>query len=448
MDTRGSRTDVAVVGGGISGLWAGIQLARRGQSVVVLEAGDQPGGRVRNLDIAGTIAEAGGEWVAPYQTRILELIKSLGLETFPTFTEGATILNFGGEQTRFDGLIPPLSDADVADITQAITTLDAMARQVPLDAPQDAPQAAEWDAQTVQNWLDANVHAAGARTLLEIGLGGPLGGNPRSVSLLNLLFLIHSHESIVTLLSIEGGAQDSRVVGGTQRITDALAAELGDRVLVDAPVRLIEQSEKGVQLTTERGRFHAGRAIVAVPPTVTNQIRFDPPLPATRAQFAQRAPMGWEIKCFAAYPTPFWRDAGLSGIVNSDTGPFHACFDNSPPGGTPGVLYALVEADDAREWGPKPLAERRAAVLQHFAAFFGEQALDPIDYVEADWAAEPWIRGCASMFLGPGVMTEYPDAVRAPIGRVHWAGTETATVTYGSMNGGLLAAERAVAEVV
>jgi monoamine oxidase len=108
----------------------------------------------------------------------------------------------------------------------------------------------------------------------------------------------------------------------------------------------------------------------------------------------------------------------------------------------------LIEGDAARKWGPRSVEERKAAVLELFASFFGPQALKPTDYLEQDWAAEPWIRGGASLAFAPGTWIEYGAALREPVGRIHWAGTETAFEQWGSMEGAITAAKRAVDEVL
>jgi monoamine oxidase len=299
-------------------------------------------------------------------------------------------------------------------------------------------------------WLDDNVICEAARTMLDVMVGGALCAAPRELSLLHYLFLVKTTDGAERLISIKGGVLESRIVGGTGAIIDNLTAELAERVLLNAPVRRIDQTGPQVRLTSDDGLVTADQVIVAIPPTIAGRIDYDPPLPATRDHLTQRSPMGWGIKAFVAYPTPFWRDAGLNGFV-SDIDPdsvVSGVFDNSPPEGSPGVLYGLIEGDAARTWGPRPAAERKAAVLDAFASFFGPEAREPIDYLEQDWAAELWTRGGASMALAPGTWTEYGQALRAPVDRIHWAGTETAIEQWGSMDGAISAAERAVHEVL
>jgi monoamine oxidase len=123
-------------------------------------------------------------------------------------------------------------------------------------------------------------------------------------------------------------------------------------------------------------------------------------------------------------------------------------FDNTPVTGSPGILLGFIEGDEGRRWGKRSLEERRAEVPDCLARYFGEQARVPVEYVEVSWAEEEYSRGCYAGFLPPGVLTSYGEALRAPIGRLHWAGTETATEWNGYMDGALQAGERAAHEIL
>ena len=87
-------------------------------------------------------------------------------------------------------------------------------------------------------------------------------------------------------------------------------------------------------------------------------------------------------------------------------------------------------------------------MLEAFAGCFGPEARESIDYLEQDWTSMPWNRGGASIVLAPGTWTEYGAELRAPVDRIHWAGTETAIERWGSMDGVVSAAIRAVHEVL
>jgi monoamine oxidase len=158
--------------------------------------------------------------------------------------------------------------------------------------------------------------------------------------------------------------------------------------------------------------------------------------------------MGAVIKCTAVYERPFWRDAGLSGLCVGDREPIHVTFDNSPPGGTPGVLLGFAEAGPARRLARMTIAERREAAIQCFVAYFGERARHPVQYVDHVWENDPWSGGCYGAFLPPGVWTSLGPAIRAPVGRVHWAGTETATIWSGYIDGAIRSGKRAAQEII
>jgi monoamine oxidase len=188
--------------------------------------------------------------------------------------------------------------------------------------------------------------------------------------------------------------------------------------------------------------------IVSTPPLLAGRIEYDPLLPPWRTQLTQRTPMGSVIKCNAVYDEPFWRADGLSGQATGDGEGARVVFDNSPPDGSPGVLLGFLEGDEARRLGRVSPEVRRRAVLDSFVRYFGPKAAHPLDFVELDWQAEPWSGGCYGTLFGPNVWTRYGPALREPVGPVHWAGTETASVWSGYMDGAVSSGRRAAAEVL
>ena len=271
----------------------------------------------------------------------------------------------------------------------------------------------------------------------------------RSCTFCSTAFYCRSGGTLERLVATSSGAQESRLEGGSQRLASLLADRLGDIVRLGAPVTAIRQDDEGVEVTHDgAGLVKAGRAIVAVPPTLAGRIRYSPALPPIRDQLTQQVPMGYVTKVQLAYPEPFWRAEGLSGSVFSVDDAVSVIFDNSPSDLSCGVLLGFVEGAHARRTGKLPPDERRELIISVFARFFGPRAAHPAEYVERDWAAEEWSRGCYGGRLGTGGWTGYGEALREAVGRVHWAGTETAEVWNGYMDGAVRSGERAAREVL
>ena len=442
------RVDVIVVGAGLAGLAAASDLAHTGHSVVVLEARDRVGGRTLNHPVGhGEVVEVGGQWVGPGQDRIMARAKALGIKTFKTYTKGEQIFDYQGTQTHFTGLIPPLPSADAADFANLLGELVKLTPTVPVDKPWTAPDALSLDGQTFETWKLANSSTPGARFLFDLATESVFAAEPRDLSLLHALFYYNSGNGAINLTSTAGGAQDSRFVGGSQLVSIRMAEHLGKRVVLNAPVRSITHSGATVTVATDAGTWRGKVVIVAMAPTLAGRIDYDPPLPGARDQLTQRVPQGAAIKYEAVYPSPFWRSRGLSGYANSDRSPIRLTYDNSPPSGTPGVLLGFATGQDARRLTTMAAGARRKAVLGAFTRLFGARAAHPRMLIEHNWSEEPWTRGCYEGYLGPGVWTDYGHALRAPIGRIHWAGTETSEKFMGYMDGAVRSGERAASEV-
>ncbi len=86
-------------------------------------------------------------------------------------------------------------------------------------------------------------------------------------------------------------------------------------------------------------------------------------------------------------------------------------------------------------------------MIDCFTRLFGERAAKPDGYVERLWAEEEYTRGCYGCFMTTGAWTNYGEALRAPVGPIHWASTEIAEVWSGYMDGAVRAGEAAAKEV-
>jgi monoamine oxidase len=354
-----------------------------------------------------------------------------------------------GRTYRYQGDILDGEDpVNAVAIGQAIRELEAMATAVPLEAPWAAEQALAWDSQTVETWLQARVSSERVRTWLREIIRGTLAAEARDASLLHALFYIRSAGGMALLIGTGGGAQERRFHQGAQTVSIRLAEALGDRVVLGAPAEVVRQEAGGVVVEAGGRALAGGRAILAVPPAVAGRIRYRPALPGWRNQLTQRAPMGSVIKLHALYDEPFWRHEGLSGFAISDSGPVSVVYDDTPEAGSPGVLVGFMEGEHAQSWARRSPADRRAGVLARLADFFGEPAGRPLELLERSWAEEEYSGGCYGGYFPPGVWTSVGQALREPVGRLHWAGTETATDWNAFMEGAVQSGERAADEVL
>lgn len=416
--------------------------------VAVIEARDRVGGRTVNEPIGdGKIVELGGQWVGPGQDRILALIPELGLETFSTFGEGRNLIERRGRVSSYSGTIPKVNPIALAEVGIAMKKIDRLAGRVDPEEPW-ASELAHLDRITFDSWMRRNVRTSAGRDLMRLAIEAVWAAEPEDVSMLHMLFYVRSAGSLDLLLDTEGGAQDSRVLGGTQLISKRLAEGLRRPVSLESPVRRILWSGDRIMVLADGLRVTATQVVVALPPVLAGRISYEPALPAIRDGLTQRMIQGSVIKTMSIYPEPFWRKQGFSGQATSADGPVSVVFDNSPPDGSPGVLLAFLEGKAAREASDLPEPVRRQLVVDCLTRLFGAEAATPERYVEKVWAADEWSRGCYGGYLPPGAWTSHGPALREAIGPLHWAGAETASQWAGYMEGAIQSGRRAAAEIL
>jgi monoamine oxidase len=442
--------DVCVVGAGYAGLTAAWRLQQAGHATCVLEARDRIGGRVWTDRLEdGTPIDRGAGWLAPYHDAALRVAAELGVSTYKTWVKGKHLLVDGDRLRRYTGLIPKISPAAVLSIAWSQARTDRRAKKVPVDAPWDARRAQEWDAQTVADHLGrSGIRTQIGRDLYEMAVRGLFTGDLADTSYLHLLWLVRAHHSLNNLFSIEKGSQENLVVGGAGTMAARMADQLGASVRRSAPVRRVAQTADRVTVEAEGVTVVARHAIVTAPPALVLEIDFDPVLPPDRLELYRAAVAGPESKTLVVYDEPFWRGEGWSGQSAGPHSAAEVTLDASPVTGTPGVLASFCFGEVATKVDGLDPEERRRLLLEALRTRFGPRAADPVEIIETPWWQQEWTRGCSMAHLPPGVLTRLGPLLRTPFGRVHWAGTETSTVSHGAIDGAIRSGERAVAEVL
>ncbi len=180
----------------------------------MLEARDRVGGRTYSLKVGHDWLDLGGQWIGPTQDRLAALARELGVETFPQHHQGTKLLSWGGKLLRYKGDIPWLSLATQLELGLMDLRLKSFLRDFPIDAPWTSPRAWEWDGQTVETWKRRHLRTGGARLFLDVVVRAVFTSEPRDLSFLYFLSYLKTGHGLEKLISIKGGAQESRFVGG------------------------------------------------------------------------------------------------------------------------------------------------------------------------------------------------------------------------------------------
>ena len=213
---------------------------------MVLEARDRVGGRTENGTFSdGQWIELGGQWIGPAQNRIHELIDSLGLHTFPVYNDGRLVLQLLGRRSLMGSertATPKLAPFALADLARGLARFARLSASVDLDRPWQTPDADVLDGQTFRTWIERALRTEAARAYFRIFCEAVFAADPADLSLLHALFYSKSGVDLETLMSVEEGAQQDRIAGGSALISERMAQDLGDRVSLASPVRGIRRT--------------------------------------------------------------------------------------------------------------------------------------------------------------------------------------------------------------
>ena len=276
----------------------------------------------------------------------------------------------------------------------------------------------------------------GAKEWLRLFSRAVFPAEPGEISMLHALFYLRSGGGLEKMIGTVNSAQEPRISRGSQQLSLRLAELLGDRVRLGCPVPGSTIAPTPSPCTTTAALSTARRVIAAIPPVLAGRVRYSPPMPGVRDQLTQRSFMGAIIKVHVVYERPFWREDGLSGHATTDTGYCRSPSTRATPAGrrhdrrlhrlptTPRPRRSSPRRNDGRgDRGPRPDLRQAGAY--------------PIAYYERSWIEEEWSRGCYAGMLSPGTWSTLGHALREPVGPIHWAGTETAVIWNGYMDGAI-----------
>uniref|UniRef100_A0A674MV16 Amine oxidase n=1 Tax=Takifugu rubripes TaxID=31033 RepID=A0A674MV16_TAKRU len=402
-----------------AGLSAAKLLKATGLNPVVLEARDRVGGRtftVRNKETKWV--DLGGAYIGPTQNRILRLAKEYGIKTYKVNEE--------------ENLVHYV--------------------HIPQEAPWKAPHAEEWDKMSMQQLFDKICWTSTVQRFATLFVNVNVTSEPHEVSALWFLWYVKQCGGTMRIFSTSNGGQERKFEGGSSQISECMARELGERVKLESPVYSIDQTGDMVLVKTLDNEIYSAKyVIVATPPGLNLKIHFNPELPPLRNQLIHRVPMGSVIKCMVYYKENFWRKRGFCGtmVIEDEGAPIGLTLDDTKPDGSAPAIMGFILARKCRKLCVLPKEERLKRICEIYSKVLGtEEALHPVHYEEKNWCEEEYSGGCYTAYFPPGIMTQFGRVLRQPVGRLYFAGTETATEWSGYMEGAVQAGERAAREVL
>lgn len=426
----------------------------RAKKVLVLEARDRVGGRTYTIQYHGKTVDVGGMWIGPLQPKVTKLVQDLGLQTHPQYYAGKHILEVCGQTTRYEGNISHIGlFGNPAELDNIVAKLDALAKEIDPENPHAHPSSEKWDLLTLTEWLRSNAENEGTRRIISWLIKVCTGYEAEQLSFLFTLFFLRQAQGYAGLADIKGGAQEQKIVGGAQQISEGIVKQLPKgTVKLSSVVNRIEQNSAGVEVFTTAGQsYKAKRVIVALPPSLChNRIYYFPHVDTARSRLAQRMSMGTIFKVNIYYKKPFWREKGLSGQIMSDSEPLMLTYDASPPDLSYGALVGFCAGKHAIELARVSPEERKAIFVKVVVKFLGHEGNEIIDYLDKDWNDEYFSGGCFFNVFLPGQIAFYKATatLREPFGRIHWASCELGKNWYGYMEGAMESAEATAQEVV
>lgn len=455
-DSRSQR--VIVVGAGLAGLAAAHELVRAGHDVSVIEARSRAGGRVHTIRqpfAEGLYAEAGAMFAGG--PHVVRFAGEFGIEFVSPGTGGV-----GNFQMQVQGQRFPIArgpDSVEPDWPLALTAAEREMGMAGMRGEYMRGAVPEIGNPLEADWPPESIRAYDDMSFADYLAGR--GASPAAVGLLRLDVLDMYGQGIESMSALAllrdwaarrfmgAGGPGGVIPGGTDRLPDAMAAPLADRIRYGTEAVRLEQDDAGVRVICRRGgreeTLTGDRMVCTLPFSVLRRLEISPGLPADKRRAVDELPYSTITRVYVQVASRFWEESGLNGAGYSD-------------GDVPRILVhpmgrrttrAVLEAHTGKALGTRlaglPEEERIAWALEALEAFHPGTRAHAEGGTSYAWPNDPWSRGGYASYA-PGQIFAFLPVVSRPEGRIHFAGEHTSRLST-SMDGALESGVRAAEEI-
>ncbi len=447
------KTDVIVLGAGLSGLYSAMLLKEQGLKVRVLEASDHAGGRVQTRNIGGQLHELGASDIGVMYARVLNMMTELGLERVPSSIKVRPYsYHIGGELLRAE-------QWESADVNQTVgeersiepgrlegTLLN---RLNPLQELDDwlLPEYRPFDVPIATFLSDQGVSDAAIRIIGQSYNGNGMG---RTSALAMFRDTNRIGFGIQSFMSMKKAGMDvsplSQVKGGNQRLPDAMAAQLGDIMHYGRIATRVEQDQTGVEVTTLDGpRYRAAFLIISIPLLSLRNISFTPALSPEKSAAVSTIDYYPVTKFYLRPTAPFWEADEFEPSMWTD-GPIERVFAGTDANDEVQTLLVWINGQGSRRIDQFGQEAATRFVLDQLGKIrpASRGKVEVTGY--QSWGRDPFIGGCGHSYSA-GQVTRFAESLPLPEGRIHFAGEHTRRTEMG-MESAMASAERVVGELL
>ncbi|KAG9450835.1 hypothetical protein H6P81_010800 [Aristolochia fimbriata] len=434
--------DVIVIGAGMAGISAAWRLSEGGlKNLLILEASDKIGGRIRKHDFSGTTIEVGANWIEGVGGHLLNPLLPI-VEKLNLRTRRSDYSHISSNTYRQEGGLYPcevvkkvLENAEASSefgATLSATLSSAGEDDISVLASQRLfKHFPSSPLEMLMDWYMNDYEDAEPPKITSLKNTVPIPTFTDFGPDHDLVVDDRGYESIVHYLAKEFLKKDHYI-------------DKGPEIKLNKVVKEVNQLSDGLTVKTEDGSSYKARYVVvsaSLGVLQSNLIRFKPELPYEKTFAISKFDMALFSKIFLKFPSKFWPSGpGTEFFLYAHTKrgyyPLWKHLEEEAPGSN--ILLVVVTDEEARRIELQPESATTSEIMGVLRSMFGKNIPEPTDILLPNWWSNRFFRG--SFFNWPtGVSRHYFHKLKAPFGRVYFSGEHTSELYNGFVHGAYFA---------